>query len=79
MRCGKFWISFGEILLQFHNLQRNSYYINRVPFHFRRRGEAVLRRSARLFLTSLKKILYVELSRVDVNVLVRLITARCLK
>ena len=38
---------FREILLQFLQLTEK-YYVNRTPFHFRRRAEAVLRRAARL-------------------------------
>ena len=38
---------FREIPLQFLQLTEK-YYVNRTPFHFRRRAEAVLRRAARL-------------------------------
>ena len=38
---------YREILLQFLQFTEK-YYVNRTPFHFRRRAEAVLRRAARL-------------------------------
>ena len=38
---------YKEILLKFLQFTEK-YYINRTPFHFRRRAEAVLRRVARL-------------------------------
>ena len=38
---------YKEILLKFLQFTEK-YYINRTPFHFRRRAEAVLRRAARL-------------------------------
>ena len=60
---------YREILLQFLQFTEK-YYINRTPFHFRRRAEAVLRRVARLskaFSTdrpsSPEKCQYVDLSR----------------
>ena len=42
------------MLLQFLQFTEK-YYISRMPFHFRRRAEAVLRRAARLVLARLKK------------------------
>ena len=38
---------YKEILLKFLQ-STEKYYVNRTPFHFRRRAEAVLRRAARL-------------------------------
>ena len=38
---------YREILLQFLQFTEK-YYVNRTPFHFRRRAEAVLRRAAHL-------------------------------
>ena len=38
---------YKEILLKFLQ-STEKYYVNRTPFHFRRRVEAVLRRAARL-------------------------------
>ena len=38
---------YKEVLLQFLQFTKK-YYVNRTPFHFRRRTEAVLRREARL-------------------------------
>ena len=38
---------YWEILLQFLQFTEK-YYVNRTPFHFRRRAEALLRRAARL-------------------------------
>ena len=38
---------YKEILLKFLQ-SREKYYVNRTPFHFRGRAEAVLRRAARL-------------------------------
>ena len=38
---------YSEILLKFLQITEK-YYVNRTPFHFRRRAEAVLRRAARL-------------------------------
>ena len=39
--------TYREILLQFLQFTEK-YYVNRMPFHFRHRAEAVLRRAARL-------------------------------
>ena len=44
---------YREMLLQFPQFTEK-YYVNRKPFYFRRRAEAVLRRSARLVLARLK-------------------------
>ena len=38
---------YSEMLLKFLQITEK-YYVNRTPFHFRRRAEAVLRRAARL-------------------------------
>ena len=38
---------YRETLLKFLQFTKK-YYVNRTPFHFRRRAEAVLRRAARL-------------------------------
>ena len=38
---------YNEILLKFLQ-STEKYFVNRTPFHFRRRAEAVLRRAARL-------------------------------
>ena len=77
---------YREILLQFLQFTEK-YYVNRTPFHFRRRAEAVLRRAARLskafstarpstskkwFYTAICAVLYEK-------VLARLRTARRLK
>ena len=77
---------YKEILLKFLQ-STEKYYVNRTPFHFRRRAEAVLRRAARLrkafstarpstpkkwFYTSIWAVLYEK-------VLARLSTARRLK
>ena len=43
-----------EILCKFLQFT-DKYYVNRTPFHFRRRAEAVLRRAARLVVARLKK------------------------
>ena len=51
-----------EILCKFLQFT-DKYYVNRTPFHFRRRAEAVLRRAARLVLARLKMVLSVDLSR----------------
>ena len=39
---------YREIILQFLQFMEK-YYVNRMPFHFRRCAEAVLRHAARLF------------------------------
>ena len=60
---------YTKILLQFLQFTEK-YYVNRTPFHFRRRAEAVLRCPAQLseaFSTALpstpkKMVLYVDLS-----------------
>ena len=44
---------YREILLNFLQFT-DKYYVNRMPFHFRRCAEAFQRRSARLVLTRLK-------------------------
>ena len=77
---------YKEILLKFLQ-STEKYYVNRTPFHFRRRAEAVLRRAARLskafstarpstpkkwFYTSIWAVLYEK-------VLARLASARRLK
>ena len=77
---------YKEILLKFLQ-STEKYYVNRMPFHFRRRAEAVLRRAARLrkaFSTARpstpKKLCYTLISGVLYEKgLARLSTARRLK
>ena len=45
---------YSKILLKFVQITEK-YYVNRTPFHFRRRAEAVLRRAAQLVVARLKK------------------------
>ena len=78
--------TYREILLQFLQFTEK-YYVNRMPFHFRHRAEAVLRRAARLSKAlgtacpSLPIKWFYTLSGtvLDEKVLARLSTERCLK